>query len=61
MKTIHHLCPNFVVATSTWPDIIYSVDRRLLVTDIWIRSIVTLMFVLDEQKANNALHLISIP
>ncbi len=45
---------------STWLNIDPSIDRGLLKTDIWIKSIMALMFVLDGQKVIHPLHLLSI-
>jgi hypothetical protein len=42
------------------PNIDPSIDCKTLTIDIWIRSIVALMFVLDGQKVIHPLHLLSI-
>jgi hypothetical protein len=42
---------------AAWLDINPSIDRGLLTIDIWIRSIMALMFDLDGQEVIHPLHL----
>ncbi len=47
------------VATSTWLDIIPSLDHWGLVNDVWIRSIMAFVFI-EDLKGSGPLHLLSI-
>jgi hypothetical protein len=48
------------VATSTWLDIIPSLDHWGLVNDVWIRLVVAFVFI-EDLKGLDPLHLLSIP
>jgi hypothetical protein len=48
------------VATSTWLDIVPSLDHWGLVNDVWIMSIMAFVFI-EDLKVSNPLHLLSIP
>jgi hypothetical protein len=57
MLSLAYQVSHFDVTTSTWLDIDASIDYGLLTTNIWIRLIVALMFVLDGQEVIHPLHL----